>query len=127
MFGGVFIATGVRAILLGHVVQFTQGEAEEYNMPKMSANTARCGCVSAVLGRGTIVMLISLVAHESEASTDEYANFDPSHVKRVELIATILCATHYIVMITIPDGSTGVTRIGQRSRSIELADADGTR
>merc|ERR1719298_86267 len=86
MLSVLFLAARMRAI------QLTQGETEKYKMPQPWAQTAMFCCVYAVLAQVIMVLLIPILTHEAEVSTDEHGNLDLSHVESGGMIATILSA-----------------------------------
>jgi len=98
----LFLAARMRAI------QLTQGETEKYKMPQPWAQTAMFCCVYAVLGQVIIVLIIPILTHEAEVSTDEHGNLDLSHVESGGMVATILSAARYIIMLALYGGFTTV-------------------
>jgi len=102
MLSVLFLAARMRAI------QLTQGETEKYKMPQPWAQTAMFCCVYAVLAQVIIVLLIPIVTHESEVTTDEHGNLDLSHVESGGMVATILSAARYIIMLALYGGFTTV-------------------
>merc|ERR1719375_2385895 len=102
MLSVLFLAVRMRAI------QLTQGETEKYKMPQPWAQTAMFCCVYAVLAQVIIVLLIPILTHEAEVSTDEHGNLDLSHVESGGMVATILSAARYIIMLALYGGFTTV-------------------
>ena len=52
------------------------------------------------------VLILHVFTHKSDVSTDEYGNLDLSHVEIGGIVATILPAVRYIVMLVLYDGLT---------------------
>merc|ERR1719194_82619 len=102
MLSVLFLGARMRAI------QLTQGETEKYKLPQPWAQMAMFCCVYAVLAQVIIVLLIPILTHESEVTTDEHGNLDLSHVDSGGLIATILSVTRYIIMLALYGGFTPV-------------------
>jgi hypothetical protein len=102
MLSVLFLAARMRAI------QLTQGETEKYKMPQPWAQTAMFCCVYAVLAQVIIVLLIPILTHEGEVSTDEHGNLDLSHVESGGMVATILSVARYIIMLALYGGFTTV-------------------
>merc|ERR1719321_545164 len=75
MLSVLFLGARMRAI------QLTQGETEKYKLPQPWAQTAMFCCVYAVLGQVIIVLLIPILTHEAEVTTDEHGHLDLSHVE----------------------------------------------
>merc|ERR1719281_1565745 len=98
----LFLAARMRAI------QLTQGETEKYKMPQPWAQIAMFCCVYAVLGQVIIVLIIPILTHEAEVSTDEHGHLDLSHVESGGMVATILSAARYIIMLALYGGFTTV-------------------
>ena len=60
-------------------LEVTKGETEKFEMPQPWAQTAMLCCVHAVLALVAIVLIIPVLTHESEVSTDEHSNLELSH------------------------------------------------
>ena len=65
-------------------------------------------CVYAMLVQVIIVLLIPILTHEAEVSTDEHGNLDLSHVESGGMVATILSVARYIIMLALYGGFTTV-------------------
>ena len=102
MFSVLFLAARMRAI------QLTQDKTEKYMMPQPWAQTAMFCCVYAVLVQVIIVLLIPILTHEAEVSTDEHGNLDLSHVESGGMVTTILSVARYITIIALYVGFTTV-------------------
>merc|ERR550514_2728819 len=102
MLSVLFLAARMRAI------QLTQGDTEKYKLPQPWAQTAMFCCVYAVLGQVIVVLIIPILTHEAEVSTDEHGNLDLSHVESGGIVATILSAARYIIMLALYGGFTTV-------------------
>ena len=77
-------------------------------MPQPWAQIAMFCCVYAVLVQLIIVLLIPILTHEAEVSTDEHGNLDLSHVESGGMVATILSVVRYIIMLSLYGGFTTV-------------------
>ena len=102
MFSVLFLAARMRAN------QLTQDKTEKYMMPQPWAQTAMFCCMYAVLVQVLIVLLIPILTHEAEVSTDEHGNLDLSHVESGGMVATILSVVRYIIMLAFYGGFTTV-------------------
>merc|ERR1719284_882507 len=100
MLSVLFLGARMRAI------QLTQGDTEKYKLPQPWAQTAMFCCVYAVLAQVIIVLIIPILTHEAEVSTDEHGNLDLSHVESGGMVATILSAARYIIMLALYGGFT---------------------
>ena len=86
-------------------IKHAQDETENCKIPQPWAQTAMFCCVHAVQSQAIIVLVIPVLNHESEVSTDEHWNLDESHVASGRIDAMILSAAHFNFMLMLYDGS----------------------
>ena len=86
-------------------IKFAQDGTENCKMPQPWAQTAMFCCVHAVKFQEIIVLVIPVLNHESEVSTDEHWNLDESHVSNGRIDAMILSAAHFNILLMLYDGS----------------------
>merc|ERR1719272_1122038 len=70
MLSVLFLAARMRAI------QLTQGETEKYKLPQPWVQMAMYSCIYAVLAQVIIVLIIPVLTHESDVTTDDHGNLD---------------------------------------------------
>ena len=90
-------------------IQLTQDETDNCKMPQPWAQTAMFCCVHAVPSQAIIALVIPVLNHESEVSTDEHWNLDESHVASGRIVAMILSAPYLDIMRMLYDSLNIVT------------------
>ena len=89
---------------LTHAIKITQDKAKKYKIPQLWTRISMFSCVNAVPAQVIIVLVIPVLKYELEVSTDEHENLDVSHVASGRIVAMILSAAHFDIMLMLYDG-----------------------
>jgi len=98
----LFLGTRMRAI------QLTQGETEKYGLPQWWVQYAMYSSLFAVITQVILVMVIGLLTGDNNSTVDADGNVDTSSTGQGGVVAGVLTAIRYILMLMLYGGFTTV-------------------